>query len=276
MVNSNIQKINSNVYKIEYEINMRLIKKSYFPFSFFFFLFSFFFLEGCTKEFSDIEEFSEYINKEDSPFKQTITKEGVKVTVNYMPADVLLIPSYKRLQEINQEIKEKRKKRKEKNDRQLDSLTQNVNYEDLEKKKEKILKDIKDNREIYNRSVYFQLTIGYEDITKDIVYDRMKYGFDQYSDWLHKLAFRLKEYIYLKTGLIEEIPVDTYHMERTFGMTKYRKILIMFPDRFNDINLMDKKNKYLELVMKEFGLGTGKLRFKFELPIEEVSLVIEK
>ena len=235
---------------------------------------------GCQKKFSDVDKFVEYINGEESPFVKTISKEGVKVTVNFLPADGLLIPSYRKLAKINSDTtleQEKRQKRKEKIPHAKTQRSQRKNISSLEKQKtkEKIREQIKKNKEIYNRSLYFQLTIGYEDETKDIVFERMKYGFDQYSEWLQKLAFRLKEYIYLKTELIDEIPVDTYHMERTFGMTKYRKILIMFPKRFNDIDLLNGDNEYIELVMDEFGLGAGKLRFRFEMPIEQIILAIE-
>ena len=171
-----------------------------------------------------------------------------------MPADAMMINSYRSYIEKSEKLK------------QDTSLKQ----EDRKSKINKLKEELKQEKEIYKRSIYFFLTIGYEDEKKDIVYEKMISGFNEYSQWLQKLMFGLKEYIYLQTALIDEIPVDTYQMDRTYGMTKSRTILLMFPKNFNEVDILDEENKWLKFKMKEFGLRAGRMTFKYDLPLDEV------
>ncbi len=100
----------------------------------------------------------------------------------------------------------------------------------------------------------------------------MQQGFQNYSEWLQKLLFNLTEFIDLKTALIDEVPLVDYHFERSFGMTRHRTIMLVFPIVFNDVNLVQQENEQLSVRLKEFGLKTGILKFSFDLPLTTAQL----
>ncbi|RMF60084.1 MAG: hypothetical protein D6748_04885 [Calditrichaeota bacterium] len=207
-------------------------------------------LSGCEKRFHNLEEFEHYIKSKDSPYVKTIVKNGIRITVRYMPTEAMMIPHYRRYL------------RKQKNINRNTTLNKKQLAEILQKEKTVLKKQ----EEKYNQSLYFILNIAYEDPSKDIIYQKMQRGFGEYSRWLQKLLFHLKDYIYLQTPTMEEIPLDTYHLERTYGLRKDRTLLLMFPAEFSNHSLLSPVNRELTMVIKEFGLGVGRLKFEFELP----------
>ena len=214
---------------------------------------------GCgSKTFTDLDEFERFIKSEDSPYVQTIVKNGVKLTLRYMPTDAMMINYYRRFIE------------KRKNLLHDTTLAANAQQSRLAE----LRKELQITRESYDRSLYFQLTIGYEDPNRDIVFASMAGGFGNYSQWLQKLLFGLQEKITLETALLDEVPLDTYHMERSYGMTKDRTLLLMFPEQFNGINLRDHANARLKLRIAEFGLSTGTVSFEMQPRSNRVELRI--
>jgi hypothetical protein len=208
------------------------------------------FFSACQQTFTDLDQYKKYVQGEDYPYLQTIEKNGVKVELRYLPVDILLTSSYASYM-----------KKKE-------TLTGDKTKPELQHQEKlgKLWEDIKKRREGFDQSIYFQLKIGYVD-NKDIVYESMGQGFQSYSEWLQKLLFNLTEYIDLKTALMEEVPLIDYHFERSFGMTKYRTIMLVFPKTFNDVDLLKKEKEQLTIRLKEFGLKTGILKFTFDLPL---------
>lgn len=117
-------------------------------------------------------------------------------------------------------------------------------------------------KNLYDKSLYFHLSIGFEDQSKDLVYDKMRGGREAYSTWLQKLMFEMKEFIHLKTASGDSIPPDLCHMERSYGLHKSRSFLLMFPSPL----LNGHKVQKLTLRLREFGLGTGQMSFKVKIP----------
>lgn len=208
-----------------------------------------FLLSGCEqKTFDNLDEMDAHFRAKDSPYVQTVVRNGITVTARYMPTAAMMIPLLKRYEE---------KKTAVSTDTTLsqtmrDSLL-NIAQNRLDAQ-----------RRIYDRSLYIALTIGFEDGQRDIVYQSMQSGFGNYSEWLQKLMFRLKEQFFLRTKSGEEIPLDAYHLDRTYGMTKDRTLLLMFPAVFNNRELLSENSSPVELVLKEFGLGVGRLKFEFD------------
>lgn len=202
-------------------------------------LFSLIGLMGCKKNFNNVEEFEKYARGDDSPYKTVVEKNGVKFTLLYLPTQSVMIPHYRKFLEDKKNI-----------------LSSQLN-EALKTDSIKSLKSLlKKNYSSYEKSIYFILKIGYADSTRDIVYSSMDKGFDNYSIWLQKLMFSLRENISLLAEG-EEIPLSFYNMENSYGMTKDRTFLLVFPrqDQNKKIDVSEK----IKIRLKEFGLATGNI-----------------
>ena len=203
---------------------------------------------GCKQTFSNLEEYEAYINAEDAPYTQTIIKNGSKVTVRYLSTDALMLRDYHRFREMRERLAADT------------SLTSKKRAERIKAEQQKLT----ERRADYGQSLYFKLTIGHTDESKDIVFQQSQAKTGGYSQWLQKLLFGLKESIYLRTVANNEIPLNNYHMERTYGMDKNRNFLLMFPTGEMSASLPGNNNP-VTLIIKEFGLGTGRLKFEFEI-----------
>ncbi len=211
-------------------------------------------LAGCAKTFDNIEEYEKFIKGEDYPYLKTETKKGIKVSARYMPTDGMLLHYYKSYE----------------TDYAKTLTDTTLTAEQIQDKIENLKTELTKQRKAFPNSIYFILTIGFEDESRDIIYDAMNTGFDNYSEWLQRLSFGMKEFIYLKTPKAGKVPLAIYDMERTFGMTKSRSLLLNFPKEFNETRLL--KDKELKLVIKEFGLHTGRFIFEFKTPFKEIKL----
>jgi len=207
---------------------------------------------GCEKRFTDIDEYEKYVRSDDSPYVQHVIKNGVKVRVRYLPTDVLLIQNYRHYKELEKQM------------RSDTSLTPAQREQALREAQH----EIRTARETYNNSLYITMTIGYEDGKRDIEYERTE-GATDYGSWLDRLLFRMNEYIFIETPTIHEVPLALYNMDRSFGITKDRSFLLMFARHFNEQDLLEKKNSWIKLHVKEFGSGTGGLTFELPLPISK-------
>ncbi len=171
-----------------------------------------------------------------------------------MPTEVMMIRHYKRYYAKKVEIY---------SDSLLSQKEKETSISQLTDKLEK-------NRSNYENSIYFKLTIGFEDESKDIVYESMKMGYTNYNEWLQKLLFSLKGNIFLENSIIKKVPLSLYHMERSFGTTKYRNMLLAFPKELNKINLLSHNVDKMEIHIKEFGLNIGGVEFVFDLPLKKI------
>ncbi|MCB0279947.1 MAG: hypothetical protein KDD94_10610 [Calditrichaeota bacterium] len=118
-------------------------------------------------------------------------------------------------------------------------------------------------RKFYGNGIYFKVTLAKAD-GKDIVYDQMSH-FGEWSQQLQKLLFGLKEYIYLETDEIKEIPLSVYDFERSFGYTKDRSMLLVFPKTFNDKSILDGSSSSLAMHFKDWGWNIGRQKLEWEI-----------
>jgi hypothetical protein len=196
------------------------------------------FISGCQKKFSDIDKLEKYTAGSESPYKQTIRKNGVIISLRYIPTESIMIPFYRKYQD------------------EIQAINRDITIEERNKQIQIFKKKLQSEKIQLDKSIFFCLTLGFEDGKRDIEYDSMAGGFEQYSSWTQLLQFGLNKYITLYSEKTGEIPLSFYRMERTFGITKSRDFLLTFPVQFNKIDIR-KISSGLKLIIKEFGLRTG-------------------
>ncbi len=79
-----------------------------------------------------------------------------------------------------------------------------------------------------------------------------------FSERLNTLSFRMAEHVQLTTSNRDTIPVADYIFQRSFGLSNSSTLLFAF----NNKDLMG--SDHFTLHLNEFGMGTGRQRFKFE------------
>ncbi len=214
------------------------------------------FLFSCTKSFDSIDEFEKYVKGNDYPYLQTLNRKGIEVSLRYIPTDLVMIRYYREYEKNLSAVKQ---------DTTLSQIQLSQKINDMKK-------ELELHKESFSKSVYFYLNIGFENDKDDIVYNSMNSGFENYSEWLQRMLFGMKEFIYMKTPNAGVVPLSLYHMDRTYGLTKDRTLMLSFPAKFNDIKLLEEKN--ITLVIKEFGLHTGRFVFEYKLPFKKIKLNI--
>jgi hypothetical protein len=205
---------------------------------------------GCGKPiFHDLESLQQYVTDPAKPFLKEVTAEGVIFSLQYLPPDLMMKNRYK----IFFENKEK--------------LTKNEEIPAKKKKElvKKWVRDLEKRKAGYEKNLYFKMKIGFTKKAKDLVYGHR----GNYSRWLNTLLFGMKNYIALETNKVGEIPLSYYHMIRTFGMTKSRSFMLVFPSHFNGEKI--EQASHLSIYLEEFGLKTGLIKFNYELPFSKVS-----
>jgi hypothetical protein len=215
-------------------------------------LFTLLILSSCREGYDTVEEYEKYVRSEEYPYLKTVVKNGVIFSLRYMPADAMMINHYKHFEETKKKIAN-------------DTLLTEAAIRERIKVEANKIKELRVN---YTNSLYFMLTVKHEDENKDLVFSSTPAGFKNYSNWIQKLLFSLKEYIYLETPELEEVLLSIYHMERNYGMCKSRNFLLLFPKEFNDTKIINEKNKSIVVVINDIGLGTGKMRFEYSIDLE--------
>jgi len=107
-------------------------------------------------------------------------------------------------------------------------------------------------REKYGSYLYFVLSFSANG--KEV----LKQTGGNFAEVLQTLSFRMGEYASLYDSEGNEIPLADAVFSRTYGMGSATSVLLAF--KRPDLN----SQEYLKLQIREFGLGTGKLRFRFE------------
>ena len=214
------------------------------------------FLFSCTRSFNSIDEFEKYVKGNDYPYLQTLNRKGIEVSLRYIPTDLIMIKYYREYEKNLSAVKQ---------DTTLSQIQ-------LTQKIIDVKKELEQKKESFSNSIYFYLSFGFENDKDDIVYNSMNSGFENYSEWLQRLLFGMKEFIYMKTPNAGVVPLSLYHMDRTYGLTKDRTLLLSFSTEFNEVKLLDEKK--LTLIIKEFGLHTGRLVFEYKLPFKKIKLNI--
>jgi hypothetical protein len=214
-------------------------------------------LVSCAKGPMQPEELEQFLDNPDNGFVKKLEVEGLRLTAQYLPTDRLMIREFETAKDELARVEQ---------DTTLNTSQRLKAIEDVRSK-------VNTTRETYDKSLYFSLTVGYADEKEDIVYGKLRRGEQEYRLWLERLLFGLKERVYLQTATVEEIPLDVYQMDQTFGLTKYRKFLLVFPAESEGENHRSDEQKWINLRIKEFGLRTGAVTFQFDLPLDVPRLV---
>ena len=168
---------------------------------------------------------------------------GFRFTARYLPPDAMMVNHYRAYEEQCERVIA---------DRSLSELDRTRSLNRLRREVERV-------RSGYEETWSFQLTI--EPLHgRDLVYEFEGAALiGGYESWLQTLMFGLQAHLVLsnKTGTA---PPMGYHMDRTFGTVQSRTFLISFA-RTGEL---EKFEEGAELVVGEFGLGTGSVTFRFE------------
>lgn len=200
---------------------------------------------ACEHRFTSLEEYEKFVRSNDSPYMSQVVRNGIKVTVRYIPTDEMLIQNYRQLEQLKKSVK-------------TDSSASPVSVEEAIREAED---ELSEARALYDNSLYFAVTFGYDDGKRDVEYEQLKRGFQVYSEWTQKLQFRMYEYITLESPDAGAVSLSLYRLERSFGITKDRVFLLAFPETFNRVHL---RQSGVTLHIAEFGLDTGNLSFTID------------
>jgi len=212
-----------------------------------------FFAAGQTqKDVQDPGVFKSEMEGDVSSTIRRVLKGDVTITMRYVPTTAILLPYYHQLADLEKGLSQ---------DTALDGRTRD---QILLEQKEKISKA----KGMYDGSLYFAMTIGYEDSSRDIEYEKMRVGLAEYKGWINKLMFDLADYIRLESPEVSNVPLAVYSCDRTFGINRDRTFLLGFPRNVNGKNLIQKNCTAIKVVVDEFGLNVGRLEFLFSLTPE--------
>lgn len=113
-------------------------------------------------------------------------------------------------------------------------------------------------RQHYGGYYYFVLSLSTHDNQE--VLRPNQFSFNQYSELVQRMSFRMHEYVTLVTSADDSIFLSDYLLENTYGLASANTILLVFSKE--DIT---PDATWVQINLNEFGLGTGHLRFRFSL-----------
>ena len=195
--------------------------------------------DGNEYEIKSLEELENLAKASNSELRKTIQQGDFEFTVEYLPTELLLLSEYRYLEELKE---------------------RNATESAIKKQEEYIQR----YREGYQDNLYFRLRIS-PTTGEDLIYAKMGQGFGSYSQWLQKLLFGIKEEIELVLPDAETIPLVHYQMDRNYGTSISRTFMLAFPGEWNGRDVQE--NEYIRLRINEFGLGSGRVQFRYELPL---------
>lgn len=114
--------------------------------------------------------------------------------------------------------------------------------------------ELKNLREKYVAYTYFVLDLS--SAGGNVLYSAA--GGGNFSDLLHKLAFRLNEYASLRSSSGRELRLVDFIYPRLYGASKSAAVLLVF-EKVNP-----QEDAWVKFHLKEFGLGVGTLEFEFQ------------
>ncbi|MEM1405263.1 MAG: hypothetical protein AAGG59_00700 [Bacteroidota bacterium] len=109
-------------------------------------------------------------------------------------------------------------------------------------------------RKKYQDYEYFILSLSKEN--KEALY-KAGGGYDQFSDLVQTLSFRMGNYVNMTTSGSDTIEVADYVFPRTYGMGAATNLMFVF----NKKNAED--DEWMQFNLKEFGMGLGNKTFRF-------------
>lgn len=117
---------------------------------------------------------------------------------------------------------------------------------------EKVVKELQLK---YDDHYYFVVSLSKEG--KELLY-QANGGYNDFSDRLRTLAFRMPQYLNMTTAT-DTIPISDYVFPRTYGMGGATELLVVFEKS------KTKEKEWVQLNLNEFGFGLGNIRFRFRV-----------
>ncbi|NJN25204.1 MAG: hypothetical protein HC819_04105 [Cyclobacteriaceae bacterium] len=111
-------------------------------------------------------------------------------------------------------------------------------------------------REKYGSYAYFVLSMSYDG--KDALYATAG-SYQEFSDNLQKLSFRMPEYLYMTTSEKDTVELRDFHFSRMHGMSGSTQVLLAF-----EKDKIEYK-EWIQLNLKEMGFGTGRVNLRFRM-----------
>ena len=106
----------------------------------------------------------------------------------------------------------------------------------------------------YNKQLYFVLSISRnnEEVLNSLAGNKQQFG-----SMVNELAFGLEQNAKLITSNADTLNMIASHFVRTYGVGRSSDVLLVFENKHE-------KYDWIKLFIKEFGLETGDISFKFE------------
>ncbi|MBC7525145.1 MAG: hypothetical protein H7239_11985 [Flavobacterium sp.] len=160
----------------------------------------------------------DFVNNEENNLSYSKSINGVKFTLTYKPTDLL----------VKQEL--------------MDSKD--------------VLK-IKEFRSKYNKHIYFNLSMSYNnrELLTSIVSNKK-----QFAQMINDLSFGASEKIHLFSKAKDTLSMSDFNYPRMYDTSKSTTILIVYP---RDVEFIEQD--YLNLTIDDLGFDTGEVRFKIDM-----------
>jgi hypothetical protein len=120
--------------------------------------------------------------------------------------------------------------------------------------KELAAEELKRLQDKYGNYYYFILSISKDN--KEGLY-KQQGGFDQFSELVQTLSFRMATYVNMTTSGKDTIEVADFIFSRTYGMGSATSLLFVFNKE------EAAGDEWLQFNVKEFGMGLGNQTFRF-------------
>ncbi len=209
---------------------------------------------GCDSSirFRDLEAFETYARAADSAFVVTQASGDVTFSLRYLPTDALLIAAYREYLQAAQRLRAA-----DANDAGALIL-------------QRMKQELAAQRAAYDRSLYFRLSIQPSDRAS-----RLDGG--ELNARIQRMLARMQDRISLQTARIAEVPLQTYHVEESFGLRPQHSVLLVFPKQLHDgVAVAAGEQRRLELSVRDFGLMAGTVTFEYPLPLRQASFDLQE
>jgi hypothetical protein len=234
---------------------------------------------GCgTQSYKDPDAYEAAVTDPQGPFVQSVTRNDITLRARYAPPALMSLDARRHLEETRRQVdtdpSNPNASSVPTSENSTDKSSTGDSYETTSAESPEgtgapaARRRLKEAQARYEqararsrRGLHFFLHL--EPRQGDLVYERLKErGYRSYKEWLQKLMFGLGQKIALQVPGEGEVAPLTYRMQRTFGHGEGRTFLVVFPDSSGGKPLRDRP---VELVVEEFGLGMGTVRFSFDL-----------
>jgi hypothetical protein len=189
-------------------------------------------LTSCSKNLSAKEELKEMLSEE-SPYTKVVLRNGFKIKSTYLPMRYFYLRERSNI---------------------VDSLFTPEKDAEINEKINKY----------YSNGIYFIVNLSLENNEQDILNATSRH-FGEWSENLQKFLFKMNDFIYLETAQTKEIKLSVYDFQRTFGYTKDRSMILSFPKKFNDKEIISDESEFVRMHFKEWGWNIGRSSVKWNI-----------